>query len=86
MVNLATALAELTNAKTIQDVVNIASSLSAAATGPGGAVLYGGNVGSAAAHDIALKIAQVDNLNIIDNTVRAQFLSNPAVEAKLTAI
>jgi T5SS/PEP-CTERM-associated repeat protein len=86
MVDLATALAELANAKTVQDVVNIASSLSAAATGPGGAVLYGGNVGSAAAEDIALTIAQADNLNIINETVRAQFLINPAVEAKLTAI
>ncbi len=85
-ITLQQALAELANATTVQEVSEIAASLSAAATGPGGAVLYSGSIGSTKAENIAVAIAKANNLSIINNTIRAQFLDNEAVEAKLATI
>ena len=85
MVDVATALSELANATTLQEIQAIAESLSAQATGSGG-VLYTGYVGGAPARQVALQIASSTGQSIIDNTDRGIFLSNSAVETKIIQI
>ena len=80
------ALAKLANATTVGEVTQIANGLSAAATKSAGAVLYSGAIGAASANSVAIKVAASEGLNIINDTARAQFLSNKAVEQKLTEI
>ena len=63
----------------------LAASLSASASGQGG-VLYSGRIGEVSAGAIANNIASALNLNILDNTARAQFLSDSAVKAKLVEV
>ncbi len=85
MSELGDAIARLSSARSLQDVDNIANTLSAKASGPGG-ILYSGYSGDARSQSIALDIADQTGMNIIDDTQRGKFLNNPAVENALTDI
>ena len=81
------ALNELPNQATLADVVNLAKSLSAAATGPNG-IIYSGYVGGVVrAEDIAVSIAANNpGLNIINDTDRGIFLAQPSVRDTIQQI
>ncbi len=68
------ALAQLSSATTLQEVTDIANSLSAAATSPNG-VLYSGMVGLQGSNVVAQSFASATGASIINNTDRAQFLA-----------
>ena len=73
---------EINKARSLEDIQKIAGEFSAAAKGEGGA-LYSGKVGATTSHDIVLELAEHAHLNIIDNTPRAKFLSDPDVDASI---
>ena len=73
---------EISKAKSLEDIQRIAHEFPAAANGEGGA-LYSGKVGATTSHDIVLELSENAHLNIIDNTPRAKFLSDPNVDASI---
>ena len=73
---------EIKQARSLEDIQKIASRFPATANGEGGA-LYSGKVGATTSHDIVLELAEHAHLNIIDNTPRAKFLSDPDVDASI---
>jgi hypothetical protein len=85
MSDVTAALAELSNATTLEDISRIASGLSASAEGSGG-ILYSGTVGAASAGNVARSIAAATGQNIIDNTPRGDFLSKSAVYDQITSV
>ena len=79
------ALNQLASVSSLDQLRNLANSLSASASGPGG-ILYSNVQGSVAARELALSIANSQGLNIIDNTARALFLSDPAVKSTVRSL
>jgi len=75
-------LEEISKAKSLEDIQRIAREFPATANGEGGA-LYSGKVGATTSHDIVLELSENAHLNIIDNTPRAKFLSDPNVDASI---
>jgi hypothetical protein len=75
-------LEEISKAKSLDDIQRIAREFPATANGEGGA-LYSGKVGATTSHDIVLELSENAHLNIIDNTPRAKFLSDPNVDASI---
>jgi hypothetical protein len=83
-------ISQIESAPTTAEIEQAVSSFSALAVGSGG-ILYSGNVGNAAAHDIATGIVAANaandvTVNIIDNTPRGMLLTDFGVkEAILTS-
>lgn len=73
---------EISKAKSLEDIQRIAHEFPATANGEGGA-LYSGKVGATTSNQIVLELAEHAHLNIIDNTPRAKFLSDPNVDASI---
>lgn len=73
---------EINKAKSLEDIQRIAHEFSATAKGEGGA-LYSGKVGATSSNEIVLQLSEHAHLNIIDNTPRAKFLSDPNVDASI---
>lgn len=70
---------QIKTAQSLDEIHAVARSFSAQATGEGG-ILYTGKVGSVDAMVIAKELAHKTGLSIINDTQRAQFLSNEHVE------
>jgi hypothetical protein len=72
---------QIESAGSLADIANAVSGYSASAVGSGG-ILYSGDVGNAAAHDIATGIVASNaangvTVNFIDNTPRGLLLTGP---------
>ena len=80
MPNYVDDIAAINQATSLSQIQQIVGKYSAQAIGSGG-VVYSGYVGSLGAGDIASKIVQDTggSLNIINNTAKGMFLSNPDV-------
>ena len=72
-----------TGYQAISQIQAIASSTSAAATGPN-AVLYSGGVGSVSSSVVGPAVASQTGFSVINSTDRASFLNQPQVRAALT--
>ncbi len=80
MTDYSSAIAQIQQATTLQELSNIAAEFPATATGPGG-VLYSGQLANGVdARKVALAYAKQNGLNILDNTRRGQFLADQSVK------
>jgi hypothetical protein len=79
MTDYSTQIDQIKQAKSLEEIREVARQFSAKATGEGG-ILYSRPVGSVSSEVIALELAEKTDLPIINKTPRAEFLSDNSVK------